>query len=301
MTITEEEILKALEPLKIFETRLSVDFWGNISQYHYGTGFTRSDSSKKFFAKLYSINCHRDGVRHLGAIMLNLSTEHCIFFARHLDEIKERLAQVSISTTYDFDKDGEIESNLDYPWSNRIFLYTDNLNISRAEVVTTLKDVNLKPVITDNATWDFLIQSKKPDIFLSHDSRDKKELARPLAHSMIKLGLNAWYDEFALKPGDRLSSSIDKGLTECKHAILLITPHFLQNEGWTSVEMSALLTRAVSEKNLLIPIWVGVDKKSVAARSSVLADLFAITDFFDADDLASKIYPIVRRFNTNLR
>src|SRR5580704_6706767 len=95
---------------------------------------------------------------------------------------------------------------------------------------------------------------KKPDVFLSHDFRDKDGLARPLAHSISRLGLVAWYDEFSLKPGDRLSESIDKGLTECRHAVLLVTPNFLENTSWTRVEMSTLLTREVTEKNLIIPV-----------------------------------------------
>jgi hypothetical protein len=97
-------------------------------------------------------------------------------------------------------------------------------------------------------------RQKKPDVFLSYDLRDKDGLARPLAHSISRLGLVAWYDEFSLKPGDRLSESIDKGLTECRHAVLLVTPNFLENTSWTRVEMSTLLTREVTEKNLIIPV-----------------------------------------------
>ena len=139
-----------------------------------------------------------------------------------------------------------------------------------------------------------MLESKRPDVFLSHDSRDKDDLARPLAHAVSRLGLAAWYDEFSLKPGDRLSASIDKGLTECRHACLLITPHFLGNQRWTNVEMSTLLTRAVAERNLIIPVWSNVDAKMVAACSARLADLVAIRVFSDINDLATQIFRLVR-------
>jgi hypothetical protein len=81
--------------------------------------------------------------------------------------------------------------------------------------------------------------------------------------------------------------------SECCHAVLLVTPNFLENTSWTRVEMSTLLTREVTEKNLIIPVWSGVDNKAVAARSARLADLFAIREFADADQLATQIFSVV--------
>ena len=139
-----------------------------------------------------------------------------------------------------------------------------------------------------------MLASKTPEAFISHDSRDKDDLARPLAHALGRLGLVAWYDEFSLKPGDRLSASIDEGLTKGHRAVFLITPNFLANAGWTSVEMSTLLTREVAEKSLIIPVWSGVDAKEVAARSARLADLVAIRHSADIDGLAAQIFSLVR-------
>jgi hypothetical protein len=134
---------------------------------------------------------------------------------------------------------------------------------------------------------------RKPDAFIAHDSRDKDNLARPLAHSLSRLGLIIWLDEFSLKPGDRLSETIDRGLTDCRHAVLLTTPHLLENTSWASTEMSALLSRAVYEPNLIIPVWSGVNREDVAARSARGADIVAINGWADVDELASKIYTAV--------
>jgi len=56
---------------------------------------------------------------------------------------------------------------------------------------------------------------EKPRAFISHDSRDKKAIAEPLAVQMHKIMCPVWYDQFALKVGDSLRESIENGLKEC--------------------------------------------------------------------------------------
>ena len=115
------------------------------------------------------------------------------------------------------------------------------------------------------------------------------------------MGLIVWYDEFSLKPGDRLSESIDRGLTECRHAALLVSKNLLENTTWANTEMSALLTRAIVEANSLIPIWAGVDATAVAARSARLADIVAINHSGNVEELASRIYATVGGAEGSLR
>ena len=50
------------------------------------------------------------------------------------------------------------------------------------------------------------------DLFIAHASEDKDEFVRPLAGRLEELGASVWYDEFQLKPGDSLISTIDRGL-----------------------------------------------------------------------------------------
>jgi hypothetical protein len=243
--------------------------------------------------RVYSINNHWDGCRHLAFTIPSLSIEHCHAFANFAMGLREELSKVYLTTTYDRDPSGEMETTNKFPWSDRVFIYTDYMTAAKSEVLAIFRSIGLKAVVTDDQRWNDMLASKRPDIFLSHDFRDKEHLARPLAHAVSRLGLVAWYDEFSLKPGNRLSETIDKGLTECRHAVLLVTPNFLENKSWTSMEMSTLLTREVTEKNLVIPVWSGVDSKAVAARSARLADLFAIQEFADVDQLATRIFSVV--------
>ena len=57
---------------------------------------------------------------------------------------------------------------------------------------------------------------EKPLAFISHDSRDKENIARVLSNGLSSRLCTVWYDEYSLKIGDSLRESIEKGLKECK-------------------------------------------------------------------------------------
>ena len=44
--------------------------------------------------------------------------------------------------------------------------------------------------------------STQRDVFISHASEDKDEIARPLADELIRRGLKVWFDEYELVLGD---------------------------------------------------------------------------------------------------
>jgi hypothetical protein len=49
------------------------------------------------------------------------------------------------------------------------------------------------------------------DVFLSHSAKDKA-VVRPLAERLRQDGLKVWFDEWVLKPGDRIPAKIEEGL-----------------------------------------------------------------------------------------
>jgi TIR domain len=131
----------------------------------------------------------------------------------------------------------------------------------------------------------------KPRAFISHDSNDKNDIARPIAEGLTKMGLSVWFDEFSLKPGDRLRESIEKGMKDCKKCILILTPNFLANAGWTSTEFNMIFTREILEgKSLVVPVWYGVSKQDVYEYSpSLLNVLAAIWSAEDRDKVIRNI------------
>lgn len=119
-------------------------------------------------------------------------------------------------------------------------------------------------------------ETEKPVAFISHDSRDKEQIARPLTLELIKLMHIVWYDEFALKVGDSLRESIEKGIKECKKCVLVLSPHFLNNPGWSKREFDSIFTRElIEQQNVILPVWAGVTKEQVYQYSPSLADRLA--------------------------
>lgn len=118
---------------------------------------------------------------------------------------------------------------------------------------------------------------ESPLAFISHDSRDKDQIAGPLALELQKISCPVWYDEYTLKVGDSLRESIERGLKECKKCILILTPNFLSNEGWGKKEFDSVFTRElIEQKNVILPVWANVTPKDIYEYSPALANRFAL-------------------------
>jgi TIR domain len=86
-----------------------------------------------------------------------------------------------------------------------------------------------------------------------------------------------WYDEFSLRVGDSLRESIEKGLKECSKCILILTPNFLSNGGWSKREYESIFTRELVEQhNVILPVWHSISAADVYKYSPILADRFAV-------------------------
>lgn len=115
----------------------------------------------------------------------------------------------------------------------------------------------------------------KWDIFISYASEDKHALVQPLADALTQFGLKVWYDLFELSPGDSLSRSIDKGLSQSKYGLVVLSPAFFA-KGWPEYELRGLVAREIGASQVIIPIWHNVTRDTVLAYSPPLADKVAL-------------------------
>ena len=103
-----------------------------------------------------------------------------------------------------------------------------------------------------------------------------------------------WFDEFSLKVGDNLRESIERGLKECRKCIIVLSPYFLSNNGWTKAEFDSIYTREIIEKkNVMLPVWRNVTKEEVYDYSPKLANIFAVSSALGIATMAGKIYKVV--------
>ncbi len=131
---------------------------------------------------------------------------------------------------------------------------------------------------------------EKPLAFISHDSRDKKAIAEPLALQLQRMMCPVWFDQYSLRVGDSLRGSIEKGLQECPKCILILTPNFLNNNGWTKVEYDSIFTRELVERQrVILPVWHNVTPEDVYKYSPILADRFGARWSEGVEETARKL------------
>jgi len=128
------------------------------------------------------------------------------------------------------------------------------------------------------------------DLFVSHASEDKEEIARPLADALIQAGLNVWFDELTLQVGDSLRRKIDDGLARSRFGVVILSPHFFEKE-WTQIELDGLTAKATTTgETVILPIWHHLSKDDVLARSPSLAGVKALnTALMTIDEIAEAL------------
>lgn len=181
----------------------------------------------------------------------------------------------------------------DFVFTGQVYIYSEQIvpehQIER--LVGVGKDRNLRLTFRSDAYLQDRNRFLKPLAFISHDSRDKELIAKPLAIGLSKLLCPVWYDEFSLKVGDSLRESIEKGLKEARKCIVILTPNFLANEGWTKAEFNSIFTREIIEtQKVILPIWCGVSKREVYDYSPSLADRVATNWDRGEDEVVRQIY-----------
>ena len=132
------------------------------------------------------------------------------------------------------------------------------------------------------------------DVFISHTTEDKADVARPLAEALRDAGLRVWYDEFELKIGHSLRHKIDKGLAASRFGVVVLSPAFF-GRGWTEYELNGLVTQTVSREQDLLPVWHNVTGHEVMEYSPSLADRFALsTETHTVEAISAAIVDVIR-------
>lgn len=138
-------------------------------------------------------------------------------------------------------------------------------------------------------------RNEVPLAFISHDSRDKDTVARRIAINLKEALCPVWYDEFSLKVGDNLRESIEKGLRECKKCILVLSPNFLSNSGWTRKEFDSIFTREILEnQKLVLPVWYKVTKDAVYDYCPSLLNVRGVDwDLLGEEEVCRQLYQAI--------
>lgn len=177
-------------------------------------------------------------------------------------------------------------------FSGRVTIYTEDEIPSAAKEAFAgkAKSRGMTLVVRDRKYYEERLKLDVPLAFICHDSRDKEPFVRELASSLQKMLLSVWYDEYSLRVGNSLRESIEKGIKECRKCILILSPNFINNGGWTKAEFDSIYTREILEQQkLILPVWHNISKEEIFAYSPRILDKVGILSSLGAEDVARKI------------
>jgi len=128
----------------------------------------------------------------------------------------------------------------------RLLISLENhLTSSFRELFTKLK--NVEPISYDDS------EEKKPVCFLSHNSKDK-HLVRQVATSLYTFGIEVWFDEWEVLPGDSITVKIEEGLKKSSHLVVFLSKAAIESS-WVKEEMNVALYHAISSRKMkVIPV-----------------------------------------------
>jgi len=160
-------------------------------------------------------------------------------------------------------------------------------------------DPVLHPFLRTGRLADPAVTTQPPktdsDVFLSHASEDKDEIARPLKAALEALGLVVWFDEIKIKVGQSIRQEIEKGITHARFGVVILSPDFFSKQ-WTQAELDALFSKKMQTgENMILPIWHRVTKDQVQSQSPLLAGILALnTSLMTVEEMAEAIAEAVQ-------
>lgn len=115
-------------------------------------------------------------------------------------------------------------------------------------------------------------RTAKPDIFVSHSSRDKAEAIK-LARTLNYCAIDVWLDDWELEVGQSLTDEIAKAMEKARYIAILITENYNKTV-WTKTEYKKALAREQSEqRTVMLPLIVGRAEIPAFLEDKIYIDL----------------------------
>lgn len=130
------------------------------------------------------------------------------------------------------------------------------------------------------------------DVFISHATEDKEQIALPLATALQLRGLRVWYDDFTLNLADPLRRSIEQGLSSSRFGVVILSHAYFAKK-WPQQELDAFFARETRGEKVIIPVWHNVGFDDVINHSVLLADKLAVSSSIGAERVAERIQSVV--------
>ena len=95
-----------------------------------------------------------------------------------------------------------------------------------------------------------------PKVFISHASEDKSSFLVDFARRLRENGVDAWLDQWEMKPGDSLVDKIfEEGLRDARAVIIVLSKSSVQKP-WVREELNASVVNRIIRRTRLIPVFI---------------------------------------------
>lgn len=144
-----------------------------------------------------------------------------------------------------------------------------------------------------------------PKVFVSHASEDKDRFVVEFARRLRENGVDAWLDQWEMKPGDSLVDKIfEEGLKEAR-AVIVVLSAFSVQKPWVREELNVSVVNRISRGTRLIPVLIDDCEVPESLRSTLWQRVADLSDYsqslqrilsaiFDVDDKPTIGQPPVR-------
>lgn len=120
----------------------------------------------------------------------------------------------------------------------------------------------------------------RPKVFLSHTKKDKDFIVR-IANDLRSSGVDVWYDEWEIPPGESLRRKIfEEGIPNCHVFFVYLTESSVESE-WVKNELDSAFIHEFEQKNAFIILYV--DKASTREKLSLDLRARNIPEFNDTE------------------
>lgn len=131
------------------------------------------------------------------------------------------------------------------------------------------------------------------DLFICHASEDKDSFVRPLAHALREKNIEVWYDEFSLKLGDSIRRALDKGLSQSRFGVIVLSKAFFEKR-WPQYELDGLAEREmIGRDKVILPIWHDITHHEVLSFSPSLAGRRAVSTTKGLTTVVAEILAVI--------
>lgn len=110
----------------------------------------------------------------------------------------------------------------------------------------------------------------RPAVFLSHATEDNDRFARAFAKRLQDAGMDVWFDEWEILPGDSLVDKVfEEGLKSADAMVIVLSASSI-DKPWVREEINAGFVKRVEGKCKLIPVILDDVQVPEALASTVL-------------------------------